>query len=191
MEDQRQLQRHIRQDAEERNNALNDLSMWMDTLKVAEPDPTAQRSAVSSEAGGTYEEIRSRGNEYFAQKQYAEALDCYTRCLESNESLKTPVIFSNRAMTLLKLKNFAKAEMDATSALKISPTHSKSLHRRSVARLYLGKIRGALLDAYATKESCDNDDALKNVEVLKSKCEHALAAAVKRAPRRNVKITVV
>mmetsp|Transcript_17569 Transcript_17569/g.27550 ORF Transcript_17569/g.27550 Transcript_17569/m.27550 type:complete len:102 (-) Transcript_17569:13-318(-) len=101
-------------------------------------------------------------------------------------------------MTLLKLKNFAKAEMDATSALKICPSHSKSLHRRSVARLSLGKIRGALLDAIyqqveemALKQADATDDALKNVEVLKSKCEHALAAAVKRAPRRNVKITVV
>ena len=200
MKDQRQLQQRIRQDAEEKNNALIDLSSWMDTF-LARPHPAqpqrSQTSAVSSEqwntseAGGTYEEMRSRGNDYFAQKQYPKALDCYTRCLETNESLKTPVIFANRAMTYLKLKKYAMAESDASKALEICPTHAKSLHRRSVARLSLGNLRGALLDAYAAESSCDAGDVLKNVEIQKSKCENALVTAVERAPRRNVKITVV
>lgn len=194
MEDQRQLQQRMRLDAEERSNALKTLSTWMDQLN-AKPHPAqpqrSQTSVVSSEAGGTFEEIRTRGNEYFARKQYAEALECYSRCLESAELLNAPVIFSNMAATHLKMKQYAKAESTATSALKICPNHAKSLHRRSVARLSLGKIRGALLDACAAEDDCENDVALKNVENLKSKCEQALVAAVERAPRRNVKITVV
>lgn len=192
MKDQRQLQHRIRQDAEERNNALADLSTWMDQLKVSKPDPQrSQTAAVSSEAGDTFEEIRTRGNEYFAKKQYDKALECYHRCLGNAESMNTPVIYSNLALTHLKLKQYAKAESCCTSALQICSTHSKSLHRRSVARLSLGKLRGALLDAYSLEDSCDTDNALDNVENLKSKCKDALVTAVERAPRRNVKITVV
>ncbi len=190
MEGQRQLQQRIRQDAEERHNELNDLSTWMDTLKVAKPDAKPQRSQTASDEG-TYEENRTRGNEYFAKKHYAEALECYSRCLENAQSLNTPNIFSNAAICHLKLKQYAKAESCCASALQICPTHDKSLHRRSVARLSLGKLRGALLDAYTLEDSCDTDTALDHVEIQKSKCKDALVTAVERAPRRNVKITVV
>lgn len=181
MENQRQLQQSL----EERNNALHDLSTWIDNLKTAKkPVQRPKLSAISppSSSGGTYDEIHKRGNEYFAKKQYAEALECYTRCLESEESQKNPVMHSNRAMVYLKLKQFANAESDASSALQIYPTHSKSLHRRALARLSLGKLRGALRDILQAAE--------KDVEVLKSKCQQALVEATIRAPRRNISISV-
>ena len=178
MENQRQLQQSL----EERNNALHDLSTWIDNLK------TAKKPAISSpsSSGGTFDEIHTRGNEYFAKKQYAKALECYTRCLDSEVSRETAVMYSNRAMVYLKLKQFANAESDATSALQICPTHSKSLHRRALARLSLGKLRGALLDAHAAEVNCSG----KDVEALKSRCEQAVAEATKRAPRRNISISV-
>lgn len=186
MENQRQLQQSL----EERNNALHDLSTWIDNLKTAKkPVQRPQLSAISppSSSGGTYDEIHKRGNECFAKKQYAEALECYTRCLESEDSPKIPMMHSNRAMVYLKLKQFANAESDATSALQICPTHSKSLHRRALARLSLGKVRAALLDAvHAVEESCSG----KDVEILKSKCQQALVEATIRAPRRNISISV-
>ena len=188
MENQRQLQQRIRQDAvqdaEETHNAVRNLSTWINTVKIAKPVP--QLSTANPAEGGTYDEIRARGNEFFSQKQFAAALACYTRCLESKESLKAPTVYSNRAMAFLKLKQFANAEADCFEALLIRPTHVKSLHRRAVARLHLGKLRGALLDVYAAEDNCDTD-ALTD---LKSKCEQALVEAVKRAPRRNVRISV-
>ena len=50
MENQRQFQQRIRQDAEERNDALQGLSTWMGTLKNAKPRQTekpTQRSQLS------------------------------------------------------------------------------------------------------------------------------------------------
>ena len=184
MENQRQLQQSL----EERNNALHDLSTWIDNLKttIKKPVQRPQRQfSPPSSSGGTYDEIHKRGNEHFAKKQYAEALECYTRCLESEESLQNPVMHSNRAMVYLKLKQFANAESDASSALQIFPTHSKSLHRRALARLSLGKIRGALLDLDVLQAAGGKD-----VEVLKSKCEQALVEATNRAPRRKISILV-
>ena len=140
MENQRQLQQSL----EERNNAIHDLSTWIDNLKTAKkPVQRTQRqcSPPSSSDGGTYDEIHKRGNEYFAKKQYAKALECYTLCLESEVSRETAVMYSNRAIVYLKLKQFANAESDATSALQICPTHSKSLHRRALARLSLAFLQ--------------------------------------------------
>ena len=158
---------------------LQGLSTWMDTLKNSKPAQTEKPT-----------QLRTRGNEYFAKKQFDEAVECYTHCLESKESLKTPVIFSNRALTHLKMFNYGRAEEDATAALRICPTHSKSYHRRSVARLSLGKLRGALLDVYAAEDSCDTDALMKEFEIQRCKCEKALVDAATRAPRRNVMITV-
>lgn len=186
MENQRQFQQRIRQDAAERNDALQGLSTWMGTLKNAKPTQTEKPTQRSQ-----FEEIRTRGNEYFAKKEYSEAVECYTHCLESKESLKTPVIFSNRAMAHLKQNKYGRAEEDAAAALRICPTHSKSYHRRSVARLSLGKLRGALLDVYAAEASCDTDALRKDIEIQRCKCEKALVDAATRAPRRNVMITVV
>ena len=169
----------LHQSLEERNNALHDLSTWIDNSKLSAISPPS--------SGGTYDEIHKRGNEYFAKKQYAKALECYTSCLDSEESRETPLMHSNRAMVYLKLKQFANAERDATSALQICPTHSKSLHRRALARLSLGKLRGALVDILqAAEDNCSG----KDVEVLKSKCEQALVEATNRAPRRNITILV-
>ena len=58
------------------------------------------------------------------------------------------------AMAHLKLKSWAQAEADATSALQIDPLHYKSYQRRCVARLSMGKVRAALLDICAAEDSC-------------------------------------
>ncbi|KAL7444497.1 hypothetical protein ACHAXM_009356 [Skeletonema potamos] len=102
-----------------------------------------------------------------------------------------PIIFSNRALSYLKLKHWALAEDDATSALRICPNDAKCYHSRALSRISLGKLRAALLDVYAAEDSCDNNILKKEIEILKSKCENALADAVKHAPRRRVQVAIV
>eukprot|EP00984_Skeletonema_dohrnii_P033878 scaffold31942_cov155-Skeletonema_dohrnii-CCMP3373.AAC.8 len=67
-----------------RNNSWG-LSTWMGTLKDSKPTQHIRPNAISSTlsnllAEGTYEEIRTRGNEKFAKKQFVEAVECYTHC---------------------------------------------------------------------------------------------------------------
>ena len=197
MEHQRHLQQRIRQDVEERNDALKDLSVWMDTLKVAKNKPTRSDIAECKTevnfnfTGGTNEEIRMKGNELFEQKRYKEAIDCYTRCLEENE---TSAVFANRSLAHLKIKAYKRAEDDATSALKSgkADNRSKALFIRSKARFSLGKLRAALLDiSTAQKNSCKTEAMKQEAETMKSKIEKALADAVGRAPRRRVKMVMI
>lgn len=51
-----------------------------------------------------------------------------------------------------QLKEFVKAEADASVALQLDPRHVKSLHRRAVARNALGKHRAALGDLLQAAE---------------------------------------
>ena len=100
-------QLQIRRDAEERSIAQTDLGFWMEQMKkpnnkvVANPKSNnTSNSLPSSEnhINSSAEEERLRGNKYFAQGRYGEAVQCYTRCLskskEDNQDLH--LVYSNR-----------------------------------------------------------------------------------------------
>jgi len=113
------------------------------------------------------------------------------------------------AMAYLKVKDWQKAESDATSALNLDPTHTKSHQRRSVARSSLGKIRASLQDLHCAKalaqKSGNNGtgtgtdasiNSTSQMEVQKIdadlvKVESMLLEATKRAPKRKIQIKVI
>ncbi|KAJ3676070.1 hypothetical protein LUZ60_003482 [Juncus effusus] len=84
------------------------------------------------------------GNEYFKQKKYNEAIDCYSRSIALNP---TAVAFANRAMAYLKLKKYEEAERDCTEALYLDDRYIKAYSRRSTARKELKKLKQAFEDA--------------------------------------------
>lgn len=184
---QQQIQQCIRQDAEERNEALVDLNAWMDTLKIDKPSIPSYKDHPASE--GTYEEEHARGNAAFRKGEYAEAVECYCRCLKHDEALSTPDIYSNLSLAYSKMKHWSKAEHAASSALSISPCHSKSLHRRSVANKQQGKLRAALVDVCVAEEVTGGQK--EEILLLKSKIKNAMMDAVNRAPRRQITISFV
>ena len=187
---QHQIQQCIRQDAEERNEALSDLTAWMDTLKVGKPYIPSNKDQGVVVSEGTYEEEHARGNSAFKRGDYAEAVQCYCRCLKHDEALSTPDMYSNLSLAYLKTKHWSKAEHAATAALRISPCHSKSLHRRSVANLRQGKLRAALVDVCVASEFVTGGQK-EEIKALKYKIENALVDATKKAPRRRVTISFV
>lgn len=76
------------------------------------------------------EHLKSQGNSYFQSLEFSNAIDCYSRCLNSigddKPEMKT-VVLSNRAQACLKLKRYLEAETDADAALSIDSGHLKSL----------------------------------------------------------------
>ena len=90
-------------------------------------------------------------------------------------------------MCHLKMKDWLNAEKDAGRALEIDSTHVKSYQRRSAARLALGKMRGALNDLMEA-EKLGGSKGL-SVEIRKAK--EAMRDAVKRAPKKRIKVEVV
>ncbi|EJK60588.1 hypothetical protein THAOC_19025, partial [Thalassiosira oceanica] len=195
----------VRRDADSLSEAVSDLASWIEEIK----------NHNQSAARGSCKELRRRGNEKFAEGRFDDAVRCYTRCLknanENEELLPNEVLlaYSNRAMANLKLKRWKAAEADATSALEIDPSHSKSLQRRATARLSLGKLRAATVDVCSARDCASgsfvggqgepeerapenaSERERQELERLSSRIDSALAKAIRDAPRRKIAVRTI
>ena len=188
-------QLQIRRDAEENAKAQSNLGSWLDELKT-KPKTTIKKKKATTKPvklsttknDSTAEEAREQGNEYFSKGKYEEAVLCYTQCLSKPDVGESKaLVYSNRAMTHIKLKNWKQAEEDTTSALEVNPHHFKSYQRRCVARLSMGKLRQAMIDVCSAQDTCiDSQSSLNEINKLRLKVEKALVAASQRAPRRKL-----
>ena len=232
------VQLRIRRDAEERSAAHQDLVSWIDRVSIQGSKVTGQdrtenarekitvKLCTSFTQAAFYasrsqcDDERLRGNSFFAQGMYQDAIACYTRCLGDKDALDSHLVYSNRgknvrsplqhqshaaililtfapAMAHLKLKCWLQAEADATSALQINPLHFKSYQRRCVARLSMGKVRAAMQDICAAMDAATADDsagesALAEIQQLRTKIEKKLVELpAKCASRRKLLITIV
>ncbi|XP_068341855.1 uncharacterized protein [Pyrus communis] len=84
------------------------------------------------------------GNEYFKQKKFKEAIDCYSRSIALSPSA---VAYANRGMAYIKIKRFQEAEDDCTEALNLDDRYIKAYSRRATARKELGKLKESFEDA--------------------------------------------
>jgi len=99
----------------------------------------------------------------------------YSECLRKGEEQKVNdelmvVVFSNRAMAYLKLREFLKAEDDCTNALKLNEKHVKSLVRRGQARRRLERHKESLRDYEAAAEiEPENKEIKDEIAIAKKK----------------------
>jgi len=115
------------------------------TPAASESRATATLRAGSSNPVLDQAEIeRERGNESFRKGLFDSALRAYSRAIGMNPGDFRSL--SNRSMAYLKLKNTQAAEDDASAALAIDGSHVKSLYRRGIARVALGRLRDAVMD---------------------------------------------
>mmetsp|Transcript_17496 Transcript_17496/g.34397 ORF Transcript_17496/g.34397 Transcript_17496/m.34397 type:complete len:565 (-) Transcript_17496:310-2004(-) len=146
--------------------------------KVAFPEATA----VESKPRDVLE--RERGNDYFKQGNFAQAIKFYTRAIGFNP--KSAAAYSNRAMALLKLKDYSSSEMDCCSALELDPQHVKSLTRRGTARNALGRHRAAYIDFLRVRElEPHNRQAIAEL----ARTRELIRSSSRRAPRKSIEIT--
>jgi len=146
---------------------------------------------VCSKASENDEDVeRKKGNDLYSQGKFQEAIKVYTRWIQMNS--RSCIAYSNRAMAYLKVKEWATAEIDASSALDIDNLHVKSYQRRSTARLNLGKLRASLKDL-CLAEAAAFEVSVKvpsRIQFDKKKVKDALHLAIKRAPRRKILATI-
>jgi RNA polymerase II-associated protein 3 len=87
---------------------------------------------------------KERGNEFFKNKLYDEAISCYTNAM--NLDPVNAVYAANRAMCLLNQEKYAAAEVDCTLSIALDPSYAKAYHRRGTANEKLGKLKEAKRD---------------------------------------------
>lgn len=109
------------------------------------------------------------GNEYFKQKKFSEAIDCYSRSIALSP---TAVAYANRAMAYIKIKRFQDAENDCTEALNLDDRYIKAYSRRSTARKELRKLKESIDDAeFAMRLEPQNQEIKKQYAECKSMLE--------------------
>lgn len=90
--------------------------------------------------------LKDKGNEFFKNKQFEDALKYYSLAIEVKED---PVFYSNRSACYVSLGQQEKVVEDTTAALKLKPDYSKCLLRRASANESLGKFADAMFDLSA------------------------------------------
>ncbi|NXO67195.1 RPAP3 protein, partial [Phainopepla nitens] len=103
---------------------------------------------------------KEKGNNYFKQGNFDEAIKCYTRGMHSDPY--NPVLPTNRASAFYRMKKFAVAESDCNLALALDKNYIKAYARRGAARFALKNLQGAKEDYEKVLELDANNFEAKN-----------------------------
>ncbi|GAA5890826.1 hypothetical protein JCM6882_008827 [Rhodosporidiobolus microsporus] len=121
--------------------------------------------------------LKARGNKLYSAKQYAEAVEYYTKAIACEEQA---VFYSNRAACYTNLNDLEKVVEDCTSALRLDSSYVKALNRRATAREQLGGVENlygalcdftaaAIIDNFATQGTTDSvERVMKSLASLKA-----------------------
>ncbi|XP_062146091.1 hsp70-Hsp90 organizing protein 3-like [Alnus glutinosa] len=88
------------------------------------------------------DEEREKGNEYFKEQKYPEAVKHYTESLRRNP--KDVKAYSNRAACYTKLTALPEALKDAEKCIELDPTFSKGYNRKGAVQFFMKEYDKAL-----------------------------------------------
>ncbi|XP_068827205.1 RNA polymerase II-associated protein 3 isoform X2 [Capricornis sumatraensis] len=116
--------------------------------------------------------LKEKGNKYFKQGKYDEAIECYTKGMDADPY--NPVLPTNRASAYFRLKKFAVAESDCNLAIALNRSYTKAYARRGAARFALQKLEDAKKDYEKVLElepnNCEASNELRKInQALTSK----------------------
>jgi len=135
--------------------------------KAAASSASASTTSASAAAQPTdsqkkeAESLKSQGNAAMAAKNYASAIDLYTKALALIPG--NPIFLSNRAAAHSASKDHESAEADAEAAVAADPKYTKAWSRLGLARFALGDAKGSM-EAYQKgieHEGNGGSDAMK------------------------------
>jgi len=132
-----------------------------DTLKKLNEAEKAKKELEQQEYfdPSLADEEREKGNEYFKQQKYPEAIKHYTESLRRNP--KDPKAYSNRAACYTKLGALPEGLKDAEKCIELDPTFSKGYTRKGAVQFFMKEYEKAL-ETY--QEGLKHDP--KNQELL-------------------------
>ncbi|PQQ19896.1 hsp70-Hsp90 organizing protein 3-like [Prunus yedoensis var. nudiflora] len=108
------------------------------------------------------DEEREKGNEYFKQQKYPEAIKHYTESLRRNP--KDPKAYSNRAACYTKLGAMPEGLKDAEKCIELDPTFTKGYTRKGAVQFFMKEYEKAL-ETYqeGLKHDAGNQELLDGV----------------------------
>ncbi|KAI3468894.1 hypothetical protein Pfo_025557 [Paulownia fortunei] len=88
------------------------------------------------------DEEREKGNQYFKEQKYPEAIKHYTEAIKRNP--KDPKAYSNRAACYTKLGAMPEGLKDAEKCIELDPTFSKGYTRKGAVQFFMKEYEKAL-----------------------------------------------
>jgi stress-induced-phosphoprotein 1 len=88
------------------------------------------------------DEEREKGNEFFKQQKYPEAVKHYTEALRRNP--KDPKVYSNRAACYTKLGAMPEGLKDAEKCIELDPTFAKGYTRKGAIQFFMKEYDKAM-----------------------------------------------
>ncbi|WCJ43057.1 Tetratricopeptide repeat (TPR)-like superfamily protein [Euphorbia peplus] len=159
-----------------------------DYLKNFDAIDRISSSFMTEESSVDATSEKELGNEYFKQKKYKEAIECYSRSIALSP---TAVAYANRAMAYLKIKKFREAEDDCTEALNLDDRYIKAYSRRATARKELRKFKESIEDSeFALRLEPNNQEIKKQNAEAKSLYQKEILQKASGSVRKSVEKTL-
>ncbi|XP_064557901.1 RNA polymerase II-associated protein 3 [Zonotrichia leucophrys gambelii] len=138
---------------------LEELDKEDSTHDSVSPESDSEEDGIHVDAEKALAE-KEKGNKYFKQGNFDEAIKCYTRGMHSDPY--NPVLPTNRASAFYRMKKFSVAESDCNLALALDKNYVKAYARRGAARFALKNLQGAKEDYEKVLELDANNFEAKN-----------------------------
>uniref|UniRef100_A0A8C0B4J3 RNA polymerase II-associated protein 3 n=1 Tax=Buteo japonicus TaxID=224669 RepID=A0A8C0B4J3_9AVES len=122
---------------------LEELDKEDSTHDSVSPESDSEEDGIRIDAEKALAE-KEKGNNYFKQGNFDEAIKCYTRGMHSDPY--NPVLPTNRASAFYRMKKYSVAESDCNLALALDKNYTKAYARRGAARFALKNLQGAKED---------------------------------------------
>ncbi|KAL5005699.1 hypothetical protein ScPMuIL_016857 [Solemya velum] len=154
-------------DCETNNEYMNDF----DDVEVLEPSHLSENSKDIDEEMVenvvTSEDMKEKGNMFYVQHQYKEALKYYSEAINLCPTCAS--YYGNRAATLIMLCRYKDALEDARQAVQLDATFIKGHLREGKCHVKLGEVSSALRSyQQALQLDPKNATAMKELQVVKS-----------------------
>ncbi|KAL3658296.1 hypothetical protein V7S43_016685 [Phytophthora oleae] len=113
---------------------------------------------------------KQKGNDCFKANELEVALLHYTRSMAYDDT--NAILYANRALVHLRMKNFAAAEDDSSRAILLDPSYMKGWSRRGMTRYRRGRYAESVQDfEEALRLDPGNREVAKLVKAAKFKHE--------------------
>ncbi|XP_037543757.1 E3 ubiquitin-protein ligase TTC3 [Nematolebias whitei] len=112
---------------------------------------------------GQSESMKKIGNEYFKKQLYEQAVKYYSKAIQFYPD--NHILYGNRALCYIKIKEYLKAAVDGKCAVLIQPLWAKGHYRYCEALFHLDQYQIALEANETARLLCkDNPDGLEDLE---------------------------
>jgi tetratricopeptide (TPR) repeat protein len=114
---------------------------------------------------------KEQGNIAFSKKDYATAIDLYSRAISLDPT--NAIYYSNRAQAYIDIQKFEDALSDANMAIQLKPDYFKAYNKKASALISMGRFDEAVIaiDEYEKVDKANGSKNSGDIKKLRDKIE--------------------